>query len=64
MLDNTVGWFVGYTGKTVTAVNIFHVDPKNGQLLSLEGLGGAAKSVPESTDPMRIWTAYTRATTG
>jgi membrane peptidoglycan carboxypeptidase len=62
--DDTAGWFVGWTGQTVTAVNLFRVDAKTGALLPLKGVGGAPAKAPASEIPIKVWTDYTRATTG
>ena len=62
--DDTAGWFVGWTGRTVTAVDIFRADPKTGAMLPLKGVGGAAGTTPASAVPLRVWTDYTRATGG
>ncbi|MFF0410876.1 transglycosylase domain-containing protein [Kitasatospora sp. NPDC004745] len=62
--DRTAGWWVGYDGRTSTAVTVFRADLKDMKLLSLEGVGGAAPDTPDSALPGRIWTSYTRATGG
>ncbi|WP_243639417.1 transglycosylase domain-containing protein [Streptacidiphilus pinicola] len=62
MLDATSGWFIGYTGQSVTAVTMFHADPNNGLMLPLTGVMGAPAAQPTSTVPTRIFARYTRAT--
>ncbi|MBT2382333.1 transglycosylase domain-containing protein [Streptomyces sp. ISL-11] len=59
--DNKSAWFVGYRGKLSTAVSLSRIDPKTQELLSLDGLGGAAKSTPGSVFPIDIWTKYMTA---
>lgn len=54
---NKSAWFVGYTRELSTAVTLFRTDPKEGELLSMNGTGGVP-SIHGGDIPAQIWKDY------
>ncbi|MDI3402751.1 transglycosylase domain-containing protein [Streptomyces cavernicola] len=54
---NKSAWFVGYTRELSTSVTLFRTDPKEGELLSMNGTGGVP-SIHGGDIPAQIWKDY------
>ncbi|MER5492570.1 transglycosylase domain-containing protein [Streptomyces sp. NPDC002490] len=54
---NKSAWFVGYTRELSTAVTLFRTDPKEGELLSMNGTGGM-DSIHGGDIPAQLWEDY------
>ncbi|MFC7305964.1 transglycosylase domain-containing protein [Streptomyces monticola] len=54
---NKSAWFVGYTRELSTAVTLFRTDPKEGELLSMNGTGGVP-SIHGGDIPAQVWKDY------
>ncbi|MGW1282387.1 transglycosylase domain-containing protein [Streptomyces sp. NPDC002586] len=55
--NNKSAWFVGYTQQLSTSVAMFREDPKDHQLLSMNGTAGVA-SIHGGDIPTSVWTEY------
>ncbi|MGW7238805.1 transglycosylase domain-containing protein [Streptomyces sp. NPDC054804] len=55
--SNKSAWFVGYTQQLATSVAMFRENPKDAELLSMNGTAGVA-SIHGGDIPTSVWTEY------
>ncbi|MFE0511010.1 transglycosylase domain-containing protein [Streptomyces sp. NPDC058964] len=58
--SNKSAWFVGYTQQLSTSVAMFRENPKDHELLSMNGTAGVA-SIHGGDIPTSVWTEYMKA---
>ncbi|MER6533103.1 transglycosylase domain-containing protein [Streptomyces sp. 900105755] len=58
--SNKSAWFVGYTQQLSTSVAMFRENPKDAELLSMNGTAGVA-SIHGGDIPTSVWTEYMKA---
>ncbi|GGX82004.1 penicillin-binding protein [Streptomyces minutiscleroticus] len=58
--SNKSAWFVGYTQQLSTSVAMFRENPRNHQLLSMNGTAGV-ESIHGGDIPTAVWTEYMKA---
>ncbi|WP_294009339.1 transglycosylase domain-containing protein [Streptomyces sp.] len=58
--SNKSAWFVGYTKQLSTSVAMFRENPKDAELLSMNGTAGVA-SIHGGDIPTSVWTEYMKA---
>ncbi|WP_369223714.1 transglycosylase domain-containing protein [Streptomyces sp. R39] len=58
--SNKSAWFVGYTQQLATSVAMFRENPKDAELLSMNGTAGVA-SIHGGDIPTSVWTEYMKA---
>ncbi|MEU6069541.1 MULTISPECIES: transglycosylase domain-containing protein [Streptomyces] len=58
--SNKSAWFVGYTRQLSTSVAMFRENPKDHELLSMNGTAGVA-SIHGGDIPTSVWTEYMKA---
>ncbi|GGN03362.1 transglycosylase domain-containing protein [Streptomyces fuscichromogenes] len=58
--SNKSAWFVGYTQQLATSVAMFRENPKDAELLSMNGTAGVA-SIHGGDIPTSVWTEYMKS---
>ncbi|MFD5536802.1 transglycosylase domain-containing protein [Streptomyces sp. NPDC127079] len=58
--SNKSAWFVGYTRQLATSVAMFRENPKDAELLSMNGTAGVA-SIHGGDIPTSVWTEYMKS---
>ncbi|MET9083367.1 transglycosylase domain-containing protein [Streptomyces sp. NPDC004237] len=58
--SNKSAWFVGYTRQLATSVAMFRENPKDAELLSMNGTAGV-ESIHGGDIPTSVWTEYMQA---
>ncbi|MFE2064195.1 transglycosylase domain-containing protein [Streptomyces sp. NPDC059467] len=58
--SNKSAWFVGYTRQLATSVAMFRENPKDAELLSMNGTAGV-ESIHGGDIPTSVWTEYMKA---
>jgi membrane peptidoglycan carboxypeptidase len=58
--SNKSAWFVGYTQQLATSVAMFRENPKDAELLSMNGTAGV-ESIHGGDIPTAVWTEYMKA---